>query len=371
MTSPLERHLEAAREALAPDWDEARAQRVEAGLPQRARALRRARVLQLSSAVAVVVVAGALLLPRARGGDAVVVEPLAAGVAVELPGRPDERTFEVTAGAVRFVAKVGRAPVRVVAGDVEVVVRDTRVLVERASSRARVLVEEGSAQVRWPGGSTQLPAGEPRWFPPEPQPTAEQPQPPAEPVPAAPEEAPVAAPKLRPVSVVAPPAPAAVLPEPEVAPTPALASWKDLAQAGDYAAAWEALRAVTPADETGELLLAADVARLSGHADAAVAPLRRVVDAHASDARASLAAFTLGRVLLDDLGRPAEAAQAFERARTLAPSTRLSEDALARQVEAAFRAQDPRARELAERFVKDFPSSPRLRAVRYFGGLEK
>ena len=158
--------------------------------------------------------------------------------------------------------------------------------------------------------------------------------------------------------------------QPAQAPLPQ-AQWTQLAREGDFKSAWDALATNAPRDETGELLLAADVARLSGHPDAAVAPLQQVLMAHGSDARAPLAAFTLGRVLLDDLGRPREAATAFETARTLAPASHLSEDALARQVEAAFRAQDPRARELAERFVKDFPTSPRVKAVRYFGGLEQ
>jgi transmembrane sensor len=124
-----------------------------------------------------------------------------------------------------------------------------------------------------------------------------------------------------------------------------------------------------PRDEPAELLLAADVARLSRHPEEALAPLGRILEAHAADPRAPLAAFTLGRVLLDDLGRPREAAAAFERSRALAPAAPLAEDAFARQVEALSRAQSADARALAGAFERQYPASPRLRAVRRFGGL--
>lgn len=118
-------------------------------------------------------------------------------------------------------------------------------------------------------------------------------------------------------------------------------------------------------------MLASDVARLSGHASDAVDPLRRVMRDHASDPRAPLGAFTLGRVLLDELGRPAEAATAFARARSLAPGGPLEEDALAREVEAWSRAGDTnKAREAADLYLATFPSGRRLHSVRRFGGLE-
>src|SRR5262249_52762893 len=108
-------------------------------------------------------------------------------------------------------------------------------------------------------------------------------------------------------------------------------SWHALAKAGDYDKAYEALHIAgehTVRDVPDELLLAADVARLSGHAAQAVDPLRRVARDHRGDPRAALAAFTLGRVLLDSLGRPREAADAFADVRALGGGG-LGEEALA------------------------------------------
>src|SRR6185503_5207356 len=69
-----------------------------------------------------------------------------------------------------------------------------------------------------------------------------------------------------------------------------------------YAAAYRSLVA-TPdvADQSAEgLMLAADAARLSGHAAESVPYFRRLLRDHARDARAPLAAFTLGRILLSE-----------------------------------------------------------------------
>jgi transmembrane sensor len=117
----------------------------------------------------------------------------------------------------------------------------------------------------------------------------------------------------------------------------------------------------------GELLLAADTARLSGHPADAVPYLEQAVRQHTGDQRLSLASFTLGRVLLDELGRPAEAARAFNDAR----SGEMAEDALAREVEAWSRGGDTtRARDLALEYEKLYPNGRRLRSVAKFGGLE-
>jgi transmembrane sensor len=152
------------------------------------------------------------------------------------------------------------------------------------------------------------------------------------------------------------------------------AAWRRWAHDGDYDNAFKSLEAAGPmavTDDTGDLLLASDVARLSGHAARAVDPLRRVLRDHASDPRAPLAAFTLGRVLLDELGRPGEAAGAFSQARRLAPGGPLEEDALAREVEALSRAgETDRAREAAAVYVERYPSGRRLRSVRRFGGID-
>ena len=150
----------------------------------------------------------------------------------------------------------------------------------------------------------------------------------------------------------------------------ALLAWRPLAESGQYREAFESIRRAGPAvvrDDTGELLLAGDAARLSDHPSEAAAYLEQVLRSHGGDPRASLAAFTLGRVLLDELGRPAEAARAFERAR----QGELAEDALAREVEACSRAGDTaRARDLAVEYSHRHPNGRRARAVAKFGGLE-
>lgn len=148
-------------------------------------------------------------------------------------------------------------------------------------------------------------------------------------------------------------------------------SWRALAEEGDFDAAWTALAAADDVRTTdvGDLMLAADAARLSGHPNEAVTYLRRVVDEHTSDSRAPLAAFTIGRVLLRS--RPADAAEAFADAARLDPASSLAQDALAREVEAWHRAgRQERARALAEEYLARFPSGVRVDAVRRFGGLD-
>jgi transmembrane sensor len=163
------------------------------------------------------------------------------------------------------------------------------------------------------------------------------------------------------------------LEEPSRAPLSSSTSpWRPLAESGRYEEARAALKKAGPnavRDETADLLLAADAARLGGYPSEAVPYLERVVRAHASDPRSSLASFTLGRVLLDELGRPREAAEAFARARKAGGP--LAEDALAREVEAASRAGDTtRSRELAREYVTRYPKGRRLKAVSRFGGLD-
>src|SRR5262249_8117411 len=134
---------------------------------------------------------------------------------------------------------------------------------------------------------------------------------------------------------------AAAEPEAHTARARPVPSWRPLAESGRFGDAYVALKATAPnsvRDETGELMLAADVARLSGHPADAVPYLERILGSRGSDPRAGLAAFTLGRVLLEELGRPAEAANAFARARRAGGP--LAEDALAREVEASSRAGD-------------------------------
>lgn len=174
------------------------------------------------------------------------------------------------------------------------------------------------------------------------------------------------------------PAPIEPPPPPEEKPT-----WQQLAHDGQFEKAYsvaygasESAGHQTPPTPlgAGELLLLADVARLSHHPADAVSPLTRLLSNHATDPRAPLAAFTLGRVLLDDLGRPREAADAFRRVQTLelqGPDGPLAQDALAREVEAWSRAGEPqRAKERAQEYVRHYPTGRRLRSVRHYGELD-
>jgi len=89
-----------------------------------------------------------------------------------------------------------------------------------------------------------------------------------------------------------------------------------------------------------ELLDQADARRRRGDVRGAETALRAALAAHGSDPQAALAAFTLGKLLLDMAGRPGEAATAFARCLSLSPPSALAEDALYRLAEAQARAGD-------------------------------
>jgi transmembrane sensor len=156
------------------------------------------------------------------------------------------------------------------------------------------------------------------------------------PVPGPPTRVHPAKPKVIPVAPVP-------VPTPVSAPAP---EWESLAKTNKYAEAYAALgnKGTSSVDidhlPVDQLMTLADVARLSGHAHEAVTVLARVPERFPEDRNASLAAFTRGRIELDDLGHPANAAEAFAQALTLGLPAALQEDALARLVEARLQAQD-------------------------------
>jgi transmembrane sensor len=230
---------------------------------------------------------------------------------------------------------------RVQCGEVTVEVLGTAFEVLREGARTRVSVLRGRVAVHEPGGSSQLSAGEVGWFPKQP----------AEPAPQ--------------------PAAAAPAPGPRAASKHHDSGWQAQAERGDYKRAYELMPGSPErvSDDVQELLLAADAARLSGHPAQAVPFLRRVIERHPGDARASLAAFTHGGVLLNQLDRPREAEAAYARARSLALSPALAQDALARQVEAAQRAGDVRrTRELAREYLRSYPNGRRVQWVKELSG---
>jgi transmembrane sensor len=255
-------------------------------------------------------------------------------------------TLKLESGSAKFSVSPNPArPFRVLARNVSVTVLGTVFDVAIEAQGVRVSVEQGRVRVDAGTSSRELVPGQTELFVDK-----------------------LAAPMVAP-SAAAPPVPAAA---PSMPQGP---SWRALAEDGDYSAALARLTLEGPSavrDTPNELLLAADVARLGGQPARAVAPLERVVTRHASDSRAPLAAFTLGRTLLDQLGRPREAANAFATARKLAPSGALAQDALAREVESWSRAGDTtKAHARAMKYLELYPHDRRAASVRRFGGIEE
>ena len=339
---------------IEPGWGPERDRSTRIGLERRAEK-RRVAARVGASLVALALVAGsagafihlrahvppktALLAPSAAPQsapvEAVTVTRLSSETVLEPLPDHNGRGFELRAGGARFTAPHdAEHPFVVVASDVVIEDIGTTFTVQYLSSdRLEVAVEQGRVKVRAQGAETEIAAGG----------------------------------KLE-VAVLA------VEPEkPSGAQTgPAVSPWRPLAEKGQYDEAHTALKKAGPSavrDDAGDLLLAADVARLGGYPAEAVPYLTRVVRAHSRDPRSGLASFTLGRVLLDELGRPGEAADAFARAR--AAGGPLAEDALAREVEAASRAGDvTRSRELAREYQALYPKGRRAKAVAKFGGLD-
>jgi transmembrane sensor len=149
-------------------------------------------------------------------------------------------------------------------------------------------------------------------------------------------------------------------------------SWREEAAQGHHAEAYALLgssgleREVGRAASSEDLFTLADVARLSGHPERARAPLARLLELYPHDphdARAPLAAATLGRIELD-LGQPNRAARAFERALGLGAPLALEEDLRARLVESWVRAGDlDAARAAGVLYRKRFPEGRRKAEV--------
>lgn len=174
------------------------------------------------------------------------------------------------------------------------------------------------------------------------------------------------------------PAPSSVSPAP-AAPAPVASqthaasatesSWREEAARGHHAEAYALLgssgleREVGRAASSEDLFVLADVARLSGHPERARAPLARLLELYPRDARAPLAAATLGRIELD-LGQPSRAARAFERALGLGAPLALEEDLRARLVESWVRAGDlEAARSAGDAYRRRFPDGRRKAEV--------
>jgi transmembrane sensor len=334
MSEP-DKRFDFAKDALDARWSSERESVVGQRLARRIRQRERARRVTIAALMVVALTGlGALTVtsrtqkPALQFADGSIATALVPDTQlVARVDRSDETTVELSKGAARF--EVTHRPgqhFRVEAAQVTVEVIGTKFNVERSGDQVLVSVEQGHVHVRTPWTEADLLAGDTRTF--------------------------------------TPPLPASGAGDPGTE-----GGWQTLARQGDFEHAYERMDAVR--DAPGELLLASDVARLSGHPKQAAEQLNRLLAQHAKDPRAPLAAFTLGRVLLDELGRPRQAAEAFARLRTLEGAGPLAEDALAREVEAWSRAGElEKARAAAQAYVASYPNGQRLRSVRRYGGLE-
>lgn len=158
-----------------------------------------------------------------------------------------------------------------------------------------------------------------------------------------------------------------VEPEPRAPVVQAAPDWRELAEDGSWNEAYDALgpngvaRRLERASAE-DLLVLADIARRSGHASEAIAPLERLIASHRG-ADAALGAFTLGRVYADQLGDPGRAATAFERALGDALPAPLVPDAIARLAAAQSSAGSPGAAVTASRYLTDYPNGPQRAAM--------
>jgi transmembrane sensor len=358
MTGPefdLEKLATAARRA-TPPWSPARQQSVSWKMMKRIEDARRRRPL-IALSLGGVLAAAALLFvvhrsPPGRLPDAAaptgsttgaLVSLLADGTRVVLDDAStvlrktveasDDVLFELDAGGARFeVAPRAARTFRVHAGEVTVQVIGTGFRMRRALGRCQVAVEHGRVMVSWWGGSRELGAGEQATFPPE-APT-----------------------NVSPADSASPPRAALSVPAP-----------RKISRAKTPRSAPAA-----PSGGPDALFTRADAARAEGKPELAVMLLRDLRDRFPRDPHAAAAAFTTGRLLLDSLGRPREAAVAFADARALDTSGgTLAEDALAREVEALHAAGDHRAaRARAEQYRSLYPHGLRLRMVERHGGLQ-
>jgi transmembrane sensor len=368
----LAERLAETRDLIEPSWSPARELRLRHAVARGLTRQRRRRAGLVAVLGAAILVLGILLgrhqanVARNTVREAPVLARLVDG-SVVTARTPDARvesiaigpqavTFQLDRGSARFsVTPNPERPFKVLAGDVTVTVLGTVFDVTIEPAGVHVSVVRGRVRVSTSRAERVLGAGDSGLFA----------TPDADTAAAAPSAAAAA-----PASAAAVSAELTERKEPTAAP-----SWRTLAHDGSYAQAVTRLMAEGPnavRDTPEDLLLSADVARLGGHPERAVAPLQRVISGHPFDSRAPLAAFTLGRTLLEQLGQPRSAARAFATARQLDRAGALTQDALAREVEAWSRAgESDKAHERALDYLKRYPNGRRASAVRRHGGVEE
>jgi transmembrane sensor len=384
----LAKQMEEARQHVEPHWDAAK---VESSLLQFHGRVRRRRATRTALVVAAPVLIVALLLgggwvlgflssqgtrsiasttiPPMQGrqisGPGSSIHFADGSMATTLGGDSHLVAAEVSSSSIRVRLDGGAArfevsprPERlfqVDTGDVSVLVLGTVFSVRRDGDRVIVDVERGRVRVAWPDGAQVIAAGHREVF---------------ERAARSDEETALAARGDDPQEPQRAERPTRTQRRPEPS-----ESWRALAEQGRYDEAYQALQragGLESAQSMGEALVASDVARLSGHPAQAVAVLERAIARHPGDPQASVAHYTLGRVLLNQVGRHGAAARSFANARRLAPGGALAEDALAREVEAWSRAGVAQmARQRASEYVERYPQGRRRNEVRRFGGLDE
>lgn len=118
-------------------------------------------------------------------------------------------------------------------------------------------------------------------------------------------------------------------------------------------------------DAVDTLWKRADAARRRGDTKEARASLTELLNTYEEDPRAPLAAFSLGRVLLDSGHSAKTAARAFAKARKLSPDGPLVEDALLREIESWHHAGDSRrVKRRSEKYLRLFPKGRYKKQIR-------
>jgi transmembrane sensor len=275
------------------------------------------------------------------------------------PSTSEVRVVEQSASVVRVDVVRGASRYAVVpnpartfevhSGSVVVTVVGTEFIVEQRGEVTWVEVLRGKVRVAWGDERALLAAGESGTFPRDSAPP--------------PENAPSAADEPVP--------PSDEIDRPLSRGPHATQVYRSRVARRDYGGAYAVLsrNPSLAGDTVEELLVAADVARLSNHPSEAVPYLQRIIREHPRDERAPLAAFTLGRTL-GGLGRTEEAMNMFGRMHGTWPKSPLAEDALVRQAEAASKLGDgSAARRIAEQYDRDYPNGRRRSEVRRYARL--
>jgi transmembrane sensor len=362
------RRADPVQRFFVPNWHPARLEKNLVRVAARVRQRRQGARFALAVAAAFTLLAAALFVLGRRPTTIAAPAPIASsdarilrfadGSSVELEGTASRvDTGFASQGGIDVLLQAGAARFEVTpqhgghfvvhAGSIDVVVVGTIFRVQRAESRVHVGVERGRVEVRWQGGMRALMAGESAWFPAEAGTPSETPA------------------EAEPEALPAPP-----LPPVTVDPHSERKRFVDHVNRGEYGEAFALLERSPDVvgNSLAELLLAADAARLSSHPAQALVYLERITKEYPRDARTPLAAFTMGRILMSQLGKPGRAADAFALTRRLAPRGPLAEDALAREAEATERTgARERARALSEEYQRLYPSGRRLSSVQQRG----